>query len=230
MELSKVICFVQKTPLFFLYLKEYIFYKKTILERNRIVKKIKTILKTVLSVKQTNSFIKQLNILKDKLNEDALFAYKNDPSFHSLEETIITSPGLFAILVYRVANSLYLSDVKIIPRLLSEYAHSKTGIDINPEAEIGRNFFIDHGTGVVIGATTFIGNNVKLYHGVTLGAKSLKNANELKNKKRHPTILSDVTIYSNSTVLGGDTVVGEGCIIGTNKIITESIPSGTKVI
>ena len=230
MELSKVICFVQKTPLFFLLLKEYIFYKKTIIERNRIVKKIKTILKTVLSVKQTNSFIKQLNILKDKLNEDALFAYKNDPSFHSLEETIITSPGLFAILVYRVANSLYLSDVKIIPRLLSEYAHSKTGIDINPEAEIGRNFFIDHGTGVVIGATTFIGNNVKLYHGVTLGAKSLKNANELKNKKRHPTILSDVTIYSNSTVLGGDTVVGEGCIIGTNKIITESIPSGTKVI
>lgn len=230
MELSKVTCFMQKTSLFFLYLKEYIFYKKTILERNRIIKKIKSLLSIVLSVKQTNNFIKQLNVLKDKLNEDALFAYKNDPSFHSIEETIITSPGLFAILVYRVANSLCLLDVKIIPRLLSEYAHSKTGIDINPEAEIGRNFFIDHGTGVVIGATTFIGNNVKLYHGVTLGAKSLKNVDDLKNKKRHPTILNDVTIYSNSTVLGGDTIVGDGCIIGANKLITESIPSGTRVI
>ena len=133
-------------------------------------------------------------------------------------------------MVYRFSNILYKYKVEIIPRLLSEFAHSITGIDINPEAEIGRNFFIDHGTGVVIGATTFIGNNVRLYQGVTLGARSLNNKEDLRNKKRHPTILNDVIIYANTTVLGGDTIVGEGSTIGTGKIITESIPSCTKVI
>ena len=160
-------------------------------------------------------------------SESSLLKY--DPSFNSLEEAILSSPGLFAIMAYRVSNYLSDMNIKIIPRLLSEYAHSKTGIDIHPEATIGNNFFIDHGTGIVIGATTIIGDNVKIYHGVTLGARSI---NELSDRKikRHPTINSGVTIYSNSTILGGDTVIGEYSIIGAHKLIKESIPSNTTVI
>lgn len=230
MELNKISYFLQKSPLFFQLVKEYMFYKLSKERKKKILGKIKSILVNVLNLKQANHLLNKFPEIKSKLNEDAIFAYRNDPSFHSIEEVVITSPGLFAIMVYRIANVLYLNEIKIVPRLLSEYAHSKTGIDINPEAEIGRNFFIDHGTGIVIGATTFIGNNVKLYHGVTLGAKSLKNARDLKNIKRHPTILNDVTIYSNTTILGGETTIGEGCVIGANKLITESIPSNTKII
>ena len=229
MELRKVSCFMQKTQLFFDYLRKYMFYRLTKDSKKKLIKKIKCSLTSIMSISQINCLINHLPEIKEKLNEDAIFAYKNDPSYHSIEEVVLTSPGLFAIMIYRVANILYLNDIKIVPRLLSEYAHSKTGIDINPEAEIGRNFFIDHGTGVVIGATTFVGNNVKIYHGVTLGAKSLQNSEGIRNKKRHPTILSDVTIYSNSTILGGETIIGEGCIIGANKFITESIPSNSKV-
>ena len=120
--------------------------------------------------------------------------------------------------------------VDIVPRLLSEIAHNYTGIDIHPEATIGNRFFIDHGTGVVIGQTTYIGNEVKIYHGVTLGAKSIKNSDESKNKKRHPTILDGVVIYANATILGGDTVIGKNSIIGTSKIVLESISENSKVI
>ena len=177
-----------------------------------------------------NTFFLKVEEVKEILKTDLEMTYQSDPACETPAEIILTYPGLFAISTYRIAHILYELKVPIIPRIMTEYAHGKTGIDIHPGAKIGPYFFIDHGTGIVIGETSEIGHHVKLYHGVTLGAKSLKNANELKNKKRHPTILSDVTIYSNSTVLGGDTVVGEGCIIGTNKIVTESIPSGTKVI
>lgn len=230
MELDKTTSFMQKTDILFTLLKRYMFYRLTINQRKNNLKKVDKILLMVIEKAKVNKFNRELNEIKNKLNEDVIFAYKNDPSFHSIEEVVLTSPGVYAIMVYRISNALFNLNVKIIPRLLSEYAHSKTGIDINPEAEIGRNFFIDHGTGIVIGATTYIGNNVKLYHGVTLGAKSLKEAAELKKVKRHPTILNDVVIYSNSTILGGDTVIGNNCIIGANKLITESVPDNIKVI
>ena len=131
--------------------------------------------------------------------------------------------------MYRLAHVLYKEEIPFIPRVMSEYAHGRTGIDINPGATIGEYFFIDHGTGVVVGETTEIGNNVKLYQGVTLGALSTRKGQQLANVKRHPTIRDNVTIYSNSTVLGGETVVGENTIIGGNTFITESIPANTKV-
>ena len=135
-------------------------------------------------------------------------------------------PGLEAIIVYRIAHFLYKNGVPIIPRIMTEHTHGKTGIDIHPGAEIGESFFIDHGTGIVIGETTVIGNNVKLYQGVTLGALSLQK--ELKDKKRHPTIEDDVIIYSNATILGGQTVIGKGSVIAGNSWIIESVPPGTK--
>ena len=145
------------------------------------------------------------------------------------EEIISSYPGLFAIYVYRLAHILYKEEVPYIPRIMTEYAHGKTGIDINPGATIGDYFFIDHGTGVVIGETTEIGCNVKLYQGVTLGALSTRQGQQLANVKRHPTIRDNVTIYSNASVLGGETVIGENTIIGGNTFITESIPANTKV-
>ena len=134
-----------------------------------------------------------------------------------------------AIFVYRIAHELYLEQVPFIPRIMTEYAHGLTGIDINPGARIGEYFFIDHGTGVVIGETTEIGNNVKIYQGVTLGALSTRSGQQLAGVKRHPTIGDNVTIYSNSTVLGGETVIGDNAIIAGNTFITESIPANTKV-
>ncbi|MBS4932651.1 MAG: serine acetyltransferase, partial [Clostridiales bacterium] len=138
-------------------------------------------------------------------------------------------PGLFAIYVYRMAHILYEEKVPFIPRIMSEYAHGRTGIDINPGAQIGEYFFIDHGTGIVIGETTIIGNHVKLYQGVTLGALSTRKGQELSGTKRHPTIGNHVTIYANSTVLGSTTVIGDQVIIGGNTFITESISANTKV-
>ena len=155
--------------------------------------------------------------------------FDGDPAAKSKEEIIFSYPGVFAIYVYRLAHILYQNKVPFIPRIMTEYAHGKTGIDINPGAEIGEYFFIDHGTGVVIGETTEIGNNVKLYQGVTLGALSTRQGQQLANVKRHPTIRDNVTIYSNSSVLGGETVIGENTIIGGNTFITESIPANTKV-
>ena len=142
---------------------------------------------------------------------------------------MISYPGLFAIFVYRIAHELYTQDVPFLPRIMTEYAHSRTGIDINSGAQIGEYFFIDHGTGVVIGETTTIGNNVKLYQGVTLGALSTRKGQQLSGVKRHPTIVDNVTIFSNSSVLGGETVIGENTIIGGNTFITESIPANSKV-
>lgn len=174
-------------------------------------------------------FFEQLPEIQTLLLKDVQAGFDGDPAAKSKEEIIFSYPGLFAIYVYRMAHVLYQAQVPFIPRIMSEYAHGRTGIDINPGAVIGEYFFIDHGTGVVIGETTIIGNNVKLYQGVTLGALSTRQGQQLANVKRHPTICDNVTIYSNSTVLGGETVIGENTIIGGNTFITESIPANSKV-
>ena len=177
----------------------------------------------------TCGFFEQLPEIQRLLLTDVQAGFDGDPAAKSKEEIIFSYPGLFAIYVYRLAHVLYKEEIPFIPRVMSEYAHGRTGIDINPGATIGEYFFIDHGTGVVVGETTEIGNNVKLYQGVTLGALSTRMGQQLANVKRHPTISDNVTIYSNSTVLGGETVVGENTIIGGNTFITESIPANTKV-
>lgn len=174
-------------------------------------------------------FFEKLPDIQEMLLKDVQAGFDGDPAAKSKEEIIFSYPGLFAIYVYRLAHVLYLEKVPFIPRIMTEYAHGRTGIDINPGASIGEYFFIDHGTGVVIGETTEIGNNVKLYQGVTLGALSTRQGQQLANVKRHPTIGDNVTVYSNSTVLGGETVIGENTIIGGNTFITESIPANTKV-
>ena len=177
----------------------------------------------------TCGFFEQLPEIQRLLLTDVQAGFDGDPAAKSKEEIIFSYPGLFAIYVYRLAHVLYKEEIPFIPRVMSEYAHGRTGIDINPGATIGEYFFIDHGTGVVVGETTEIGNNVKLYQGVTLGALSTRMGQQLANVKRHPTIRDNVTIYSNSTVLGRETVVGENTIIGCNTFITESIPANTKV-
>ena len=174
-------------------------------------------------------FFGRLSLVQQKLLKDVQAGFDGDPAAKSKEEIIFCYPGLFAIYIYRIAQELYLENVPYIPRIMTEYAHNKTGIDINPGATIGEYFFIDHGTGVVIGETTQIGDNVKLYQGVTLGALSTRSGHQLSGVKRHPTIENNVTIYSNSSVLGGETVIGENSTIGGNTFITESIPANTRV-
>lgn len=176
-----------------------------------------------------SGFFGQLPNIQKLLLKDVQAAFNGDPAANSMEEIIFSYPGLFAIYVYRIARILYQCNVPFIPRIMTEYAHGKTGIDINSGAEIGEYFFIDHGTGIVIGETCVIGNNVKIYQGVTLGALSTRSGQLLKGVKRHPTICDNVTIYSGATVLGGETVIGENVIIGGNCFITESIAPCTKV-
>ena len=160
--------------------------------------------------------------------KDVDAGYDGDPAAKDKESVIFSYPGLYAIFVYRVAHELYLRRVPLIPRIMTEYAHSRTGIDINPGATIGEYFFIDHGTGVVIGETTEIGDHVKLYQGVTLGALSTRKGQALRDVKRHPTIEDNVTIYANSTILGGETVIGHDSVIGGNAFITDSVDENTK--
>ena len=174
-------------------------------------------------------FFSRLADIQKTLLKDVQAGYDGDPAAKSKEEIIFSYPGLFAIFVYRIAHELYLMDVPFIPRIMSEYAHSRTGIDINAGATIGEYFFIDHGTGIVIGETTYIGNHVKLYQGVTLGALSTRSGQQLAGVKRHPTIQDNVTIYSGATILGGETVIGEECVIAGSAFITSSIPARTKV-
>ena len=174
-------------------------------------------------------FFEKLPEVQERLLKDVQAGFDGDPAAKSKEEIISSYPGVFAIYVYRLAHILYVENVPHIPRIMTEYAHGKTGIDINPGAVIGDYFFIDNGTCVVIGENTEIGRNVKLYQGVTLGALSTRQGQQLANVKRHPTICDNVTIYSNSSVLGGETVIGENTIIGGNTFITESIPANTKV-
>lgn len=175
------------------------------------------------------AFVEAIPRIQEMLLKDVRAGYDGDPAAKSEEEIICSYPGLFAIVVYRYANVLYKSNVPFIPRIMTEYAHSQTGIDINPGAEIGEYFFIDHGTGIVIGETTVIGNHVKIYQGVTLGALSTSGGQRLAGKKRHPTIEDHVVIYANTTVLGGDTVVGKNSVIAGNTFITQSVPPDTKV-
>jgi serine O-acetyltransferase len=172
-------------------------------------------------------FFEELPRIREALNLDMKAAFQGDPAAKSFEEVILSYPGFEAITVHRLAHFFWQAGVPLIPRMMSERIHGRTGIDIHPGAAIGESFFIDHGTGVVIGETTIIGKNVKLYQGVTLGALSVKK--EEGEKKRHPTIEDDVTIYSNATILGGATVIGRGSIIGGNVWITESVPPNTKV-
>lgn len=174
-------------------------------------------------------FVGRLADIQRMLLKDVQAGFDGDPAAKSRQEIISSYPGVFAIFVYRMAHELYVKKVPFIPRIMTEYAHSRTGIDINPGADIGEYFFIDHGTGVVIGETTKIGDNVKLYQGVTLGALSTRKGQLLADVKRHPTIENNVTIYSGATILGGETVIGANSIIGGNTFITESVPAYTKV-
>ena len=178
------------------------------------------------------AFIESLPKVAAILATDIRAALEGDPATKGPDDVIFCYPGLLATLIFRLAHELYKLDVPVIPRIMTEYAHSKTGIDIHPGATIGQAFFIDHGTGVVIGETTIIGKNVRLYQGVTLGALSLpRDAGEkMRNKKRHPTIEDDVIIYANTTILGGQTIIGKGSTVGGNIWLTESVPPGTKVL
>ena len=176
-------------------------------------------------------FMKELPRLRVLLGKDICAAHEGDPAAKTYDEIIFSYPGLFAITVYRAAHELYKRKVSLIPRIMTEYAHGRTGIDIHPGAEIGESFFIDHGTGVVIGETTEIGKRVRLYQGVTLGALSLPKdtVEQLRNKKRHPTIEDDAIIYAGVTILGGETVIGARSVIGGNTWLTSSVPADTKV-
>lgn len=170
--------------------------------------------------------------IKKTLQQDILAAYEGDPAARSIMEVVMSYPGLQAIMVHRIAHILYEVHVPLIPRIMSEHAHSQTGIDIHPGATIGPGFFIDHGTGVVIGETSTIGKRVKLYQGVTLGALSFpkdKDGNPIKGIKRHPNVEDDVTIYAGATILGGETTIGEGSEIGGNVWLTHSVPPHSKV-
>ena len=176
-----------------------------------------------------SEFINEIPNIQNKLIKDIIANFEGDPAATSKAEIILSYPGFYAIFVYRFAHELYKRNVPFIPRMMTEHAHSKTGIDINPGAEIGEYFFIDHGTGIVIGETTTNGNNVKIYQGVTLGALSPRKGQVLSGVKRHPTVEDNVTIYSNSTILGGDTVIGENSVIGGNSFVTESVDKNSYV-
>lgn len=180
----------------------------------------------------TYKFLESLPEVRRLLAKDIQAAYDGDPAARCIDEIILSYPAVYAITAYRAAHELYKLGVPLLPRMLTELAHSRTGIDIHPGAHIGESFFIDHGTGVVIGETTIIGNNVKLYQGVTLGALSFPKDEKgrlIRGHKRHPTIEDGVVIYSGATILGGDTVIGEGSIIGGNVWLTESVPPGSRV-
>jgi serine O-acetyltransferase len=187
---------------------------------------------TTIAVQKTLAFLQRLPHVRKKLTGDVGAAYDGDPAAKSFDEIILCYPGLAAIAVYRVAHELYMLEIPLIPRIMAEFAHSKTGIDIHPGASIGDNFFIDHGTGVVIGETSVIGNAVRIYQGVTLGALSFKKDKDgrvMKGGKRHPTIDDNVVIYAGATILGGETVVGKNSIIGGNVWLLESVPPNTTI-
>ena len=174
-------------------------------------------------------FFKEIPAVRAIVQTDLQASYDGDPAATSCDEIIFSYPGLFAITVYRLANVLYRLGVPVIPRMMTEHAHSVTGIDIHPGATIGEHFFIDHGTGIVIGETTVIGNRVKLYQGVTLGALTTRGGQSLRGVRRHPTIEDNVTIYAGASILGGDTVIGRDSVIGSNAFITHSIAPNTTV-
>lgn len=179
-----------------------------------------------------NAFIERLPKIKQLLIKDIEAIYEGDPAAKCHEEVLICYPGFYAISIFRLAHELYTLKVPLIPRVMTEYAHEKTGIDIHAGATVGEYFFIDHGTGIVIGETTTIGDHVKIYQGVTLGAKSFEldeNGAPVKNIKRHPDIGNNVVIYANATILGGDTKIGDNCVIGGNTWLTHSVEEGSTI-
>jgi len=178
----------------------------------------------------TMEFLSKLPGIRELLQTDAEAAYKGDPAALNKEEVIVAYPFIEAIAVQRLAHQLHLQEIALIPRIMTEWAHSRTGIDIHPGAKIGSHFFIDHGTGTVIGETCELGNHVKLYHGVSLVAKSLSAGQLLRGVKRHPTVEDHVTIYAGATIIGGDTVIGQGSTIGANVFLMHSVPPGSLVI
>jgi serine O-acetyltransferase len=173
------------------------------------------------------SYMAKLPLILELLNLDAEAISECDPASFSIEEVYMAYPGFYAVAIYRLAHELYKEGLPLVPRLMSEYAHSKTGVDINPGAQIGKSFFIDHATGVVIGETAVVGNNVKIYQGVTLGSMFI--AKNLQSIKRHPTIEDNVTIYANATILGGDTIIGANSVIGGSTWVTKSVPPNSTV-
>lgn len=179
----------------------------------------------------TDRFLAHLPALRSQISADLHAAYESDPAASGVDEILLTYPGSYAITVYRIAHALLREGAVVIPRMMTELAHRRTGIDIHPGAEIGVPFFIDHGTGVVIGETTLIGKGVRIYQGVTLGALTVPQGatRPEPGKRRHPTIEDEVVIYANATILGGDTVIGRGAVIGGNAFITSSVPAGTKI-
>jgi serine O-acetyltransferase len=183
----------------------------------------------------TRRLLEALPEIRGLLGKDVLAAFDSDPAASGIDEIVACYPGLYGIAVYRVANRLLAEGAEVIPRMLTEHAHSRTGIDIHPGATIGESFFIDHGTGIVVGETTIIGNRVRIYQGVTLGALSIRDRGRTDvqagktPRKRHPTIEDDVIIYANATILGGGTVIGQGAVVGGNAWITYSVPPRTRV-
>ena len=175
------------------------------------------------------AFVQRIPEVRALVDTDLQAAYDGDPAATGKDEVIYSYPGLLAITVYRLAHVLYELKVPMLPRMMTEHAHSVTGIDIHPGATVGKYFFIDHGTGIVIGETTIIGENVKVYQGVTLGALSTRGGQSLRGVRRHPTIEDNVTIYAGASILGGETVIGHDCVIGSNAFITRSIAPGTTV-
>ena len=177
-----------------------------------------------------DEFLSRIGKIREYLETDVQAAYDGDPAAYSMEEIIYSYPGIYAITVYRIAHELFTMGVPLIPRIMTEHAHGLTGIDIHPGAAIDKYFFIDHGTGIVIGETTTIGHHVKIYQGVTLGGLSTKGGQAIKGNKRHPDIQNYVTIYSGASILGGETVIGEGSTIGGNAFVTSSVPANTTVL
>jgi serine O-acetyltransferase len=174
-------------------------------------------------------FLADIPRLRAVLATDVQAAFEGDPAAADYDEIIFSYPGLFAIMTYRIAHELHKAKLPLIPRIMTEYAHSRTGIDIHPGATIDEYFFIDHGTGVVIGETTVIGKRAKIYQGVTLGALSTRGGQTLRGAKRHPTLQDEVTVYSGASILGGETVIGEGAVIASNVFLTQSVPARTRV-
>ena len=203
-------------------------WKISFSELDNILKKLQVLLLDEIS--NNKKIIDELKTTYNIDFSDNLVQKITDIIRKTIEEIYWSYPGFFALLIYRISHELANQKIKIIPRYLSEYAHSKTGIDINPNAIIGCPCFIDHGTGIVIGETADIGNNVKIYQGVTLGAKSLSRGNLLKGVKRHPTIGNNVTIYANATILGGDTIIGDNSTIGANVFLTSSVSNNSLIV
>lgn len=205
--------------------------KKLIIELVKLEKLLTSItkrfVKSEVAKKVAKNLMEVLPEIQKKLIDDAEFIFSEDPASNSIDEVVLCYPGFYAIATHRIAHEIYLQDVPVLARLISEISHEKTGIDINPGAQISSPFFIDHGTGIVIGETTVVGSRVKIYQGVTLGALSVKRS--LRTKKRHPTIEDGCVIYANATILGGDTVIGRNTIIGGNVWITSSVPANSQV-